>query len=308
MKTEDKETKTEETTKTLQERFEDFREDLQAALEEGSPNLSILVCMVPVKNASCVPRREVGYVMPIADVLADEEFLQNVWKKYGAGDYIFTVWREDTLTVFGEHEFKLPLNQLLLEDEDDEEPDDPRWGQIDIDGFLMLRCIEVADGIMKETKILAPAVGQDYERFEIARCEMQARMALDIYRTVTKVVPAQAQIFAKGLDYLGLLMDEKAADVKRSEELKASMPTFPPFIASVPACEHPGLKALWVALTSIGTRDVGEDHIADWGQGVIDAMSFRPTLDDEYFLLCSHCRAIVPLDKFMSGELWDDKE
>jgi len=78
-------------------------------------------------------------------------------------------------------------------------------------------------------------------------------------------------------------------------------------------CEHPGLKSLYEKI--VGTEDDSYTHEAM--EEVIDALTIfgpgpykngGPTREEHPgFLLCPHCKALVALDNFRSGELWNAK-
>ncbi|KKK73641.1 hypothetical protein LCGC14_2891810, partial [marine sediment metagenome] len=48
-------------------------------------------------------------------------------------------------------------------------------------------------------------------------------------------------------------------------------------------------------------------RIGDVAGIIIEAMIVPcPSEDSEDFLMCLHCRSLIPVEKFKSGELWDE--
>lgn len=87
-----------------------------------------------------------------------------------------------------------------------------------------------------------------------------------------------------------------------AEDVKESVPSS---VASFAACEHPGLEKLyyyWRATDSAGDDDVDG---AEAARQIVEAMTIFPAYEHPGFLMCSHCRSLIPVEKFKSGELWN---
>lgn len=189
------------------------------------------------------------------------------------------------------------------EDSQPEPPDDPtdrQEAKVAEYTELMHHCFDGAMAVME----MAELVGEVGELDK----DLKTRIALKIFDRATMVPAAQDKIFEAGLEFLCLLMKEKEADRKREEELRGSMPvmrgTFGmASFSSSAMCAHPGLHALYDYMTGTeldgDVNTVVEDIVSNMTVG-------GPTIDDPGFLFCGFCRALIPVDKFKTGELWSE--
>lgn len=179
---------------------------------------------------------------------------------------------------------------------------DPREVQLVLYGDFMHKCFDEAMTLMVQSDLFVAD-----ERATLSEKQrVQTGMALALFNRCTREMPKQEKIFATGLEYLTALMKEKEADDKRMEELRTEMPTFAPFVASVPFCKHPGLRKLWEILVCKMHR--GEEHLSSEGDEVIEALSVKeiPPYNRDV-LLCPQCRGLFSVEKFKSGELWEEE-
>lgn len=160
----------------------------------------------------------------------------------------------------------------------------------------MVESFDAALVVMEKAELLAEeGVHLDAQ----VRLDAQLRIALTIFDRATRQMPEQEKIFGLALQYAALFIEEKTADIKHSQELRAGAG----FIPSVPPppspCNHEGLKALREALMC-------ED---DLSHAAIDALSVTrdpgPDVDVTIRrMLCPHCLAYVLTDMVESGHLW----
>ena len=176
---------------------------------------------------------------------------------------------------------------------------DPRVAKAVLNGELMLKCFDIASDIIGKVGFtlggkLLP--------------ELLTKIAISLFERSTSVTPEQGMVVGTALEYLSLLMKDKEAAIERQEKLEATIAPSPrlwstcdlgrPLSSAV--CGHPGLRAIYSYFVGGGARSL----IAD----IIDAMTLPGlTEDSPDFLLCSHCRSRVPVEKFKSGELWSEE-
>ncbi len=68
-------------------------------------------------------------------------------------------------------------------------------------------------------------------------------------------------------------------------------------------CEHPGLKALFHGLNFAKKGTISTSLI----ESVIDNMIIGTATDESRgFMMCAHCRSLVPVEKFLEGALWSE--
>lgn len=185
---------------------------------------------------------------------------------------------------------------------------DPREGKVNADANLMVICFERATWIMeKEGLWPEPAlVSSDLGAVQIAGSELKTVIALALFQKSTRVIPEQEKIFGKAIEYMNLLTKEKVEQMERSEELRDSVPFMPTFgVTTVQSamCEHPGLKMLYDKLDGFGC----DSYVGKVLEEILEGMRMSgPTDDHPGFFICGHCRSLIPLDAFRSGEPWNE--
>ena len=169
---------------------------------------------------------------------------------------------------------------------------------------LMRTCFVLAKQVVGK-EALAPEEG--------GRTRLLTKIALAIFGRSARVAPGQERLFEVGLRYVETVIKyvetrikEKEAETEREEKLRANMSRAAPFmfglepsvlIASAATCAHPGLRTLHDYLREVG------DVVSE----IIEAMAISgPSNDNELFLLCPHCRTLVPASKVRNGELWNE--
>jgi len=178
---------------------------------------------------------------------------------------------------------------------------DPGEAEVQVYGDLMLQCFETAMAIIADLEKLPVSTS----RKAALSSEVHTKIALALFDRSTRQMPAQDKIYGLALDYVGLLMKDKEADMKWSEEARASSRSAPGgFIPSAPPCKHEGLWLLREALMC-------QDELSPEGHKAIDALSVTrepgPDVDVSIRrLLCPHCLAYVLSDMVKSGHLWKE--
>jgi len=172
---------------------------------------------------------------------------------------------------------------------------------------LMVECYDAASVVIEQTELVD---------FAEIPAHLRTRIALPIFDRVTRQMPAQDKVFGLAIQYVDMLMKEKAADMKRSEELRDSMshrPRYGEFVAAVPPCPHAPLRAFREALLC-------EGELSPEGHKAIDALSVKriylpppgspEDAPDGYrdMLLCPGCLGYVEVGKLKSGEVWAEEE
>ena len=279
-----------------------FQSDLEDVHKNGSQEMTIRRCVSAEEATTGVARQDTVGTMQVADALADQELLQNVRKTYGRGIYLFKLWKED-LTLHSDHEFFLTSENEATEEECCKLVD-PRDAQVDEYGVLMGKCLNVVSELMDEVYI-CPEPGP-------LRSELQTQLGIVLFNRSTRVMPAQDNIYRLALEYVGLLMKEKEADMKRSEEFKPVGPlvTYPGsgFISGV-VCEHPGLKMIYRHWKP-GEEDVISKSESILAGNIFEAMAIEEADLGGFFegdaIRCPHCSALLSLEKVKSGEIWDE--
>ncbi len=198
---------------------------------------------------------------------------------------------------------------------------DPREAKAKSDASLMLTCFRLAVELMEKPEVVPGPV--------VLRSEMPAKIALDLFASSTRAVPDSAGVFTKAIEYLTLLTEDKAAEVKRSEELRDSVPFMPTFgiardrsamckhpEASEP-CKHVGLRSLYGRLKSesVGsyTRKVLMSVVEDLSSPltVSESLELADAPAGEIwsitFLRCRDCLTTISTEAFLSGEAWTEE-
>lgn len=176
-------------------------------------------------------------------------------------------------------------------------------------GSFMEQCFDIATTVMETHEMLE---GEGIDR------QLQASIAFRLFDRCTRETSGLETMVQMALHYMGIMVQEKAAENERMAELRARTPFMPRFggIISVEECKHPGLKALHEQLDVIRPSlklpaglEPEKAGGADAAAAIIQAMTLKTADEDAVeALLCSHCRALVPLDKVTSGELWSQDE
>ncbi len=200
---------------------------------------------------------------------------------------------------------------------------------------VMRMCLKVAGEVIEKEGLVSPALtGDDLKLNHKQIADLKCQIALALFNRSTRVMPEQGAIFAKALECLNMLMKDKQAEptayapfmtslpdcehpvkdkqaeTERTEKVRSEMPTaYAPFMTSLPDCEHPGLRALYDY--SVGFENGSPVWLA--AHNLIESMIVKSFSSQGLYgmidmLVCPHCRALVPVEKFRSGELWDEKE
>lgn len=176
-------------------------------------------------------------------------------------------------------------------------------------GSFMEQCFDIAITVMETHEMME---GEGIDR------QLQASIAFRLFDRCTRETSGIETMVQMALHYMGIMVQEKAAENERLAELRARTPFMPRFggIISVEQCKHPGLKALYEQLDVIRPSlelPAGVDREkaggADAAAAIIQAMTVKTGHEPESVeaLLCPHCRSLVPLESVTSGELWSDE-
>ena len=177
-------------------------------------------------------------------------------------------------------------------------------------GDFMLQCLDIASGVLEKAELL-PEEG--------LLVELQTQIAMVIFSRCTRETSGLETMVQMAMQYLALMVQDKQAENERSAELRSSVPFMPTFggFLRVGECKHSGLRALYEQLDVVNpplNLPAGVDREkaggAEAAAEIIEAMTLRTGHEPESVpaLLCPHCRALVPVDKVTSGELWEEPE
>lgn len=179
-------------------------------------------------------------------------------------------------------------------------------------GGLMLKCFHEATRICEEAEVLKPALTGDELKYP-RRGELKCQIALALFNRSTREMPEQGIIFSKALEYLTMLMKDKQAETERMAKLRENVPYSPsvygPVMASVSECKHPGLRVLYDYTRAFqndkSMRGVVDKIIKSMIVKSLAPYGLKVDLD---MLGCPQCQALVPLEQFSSGKLWENEE
>lgn len=168
-------------------------------------------------------------------------------------------------------------------------------------GDLMHKCFAEAMTVMENGDLFIRFISETECATLPEKQQVQTEIAIHLFNRSTRESPGQDKIFSLGLEFLGMLMKEKEADRERSEKLRAEMPIFSTSSSFPPpgACKHPELKALYEVLE-------GKPYMDEVVESLIGV---RPPHNDinALGLVCPRCRRLLSVEKFKSGELWEEE-
>jgi len=180
-------------------------------------------------------------------------------------------------------------------------------------GSFLEQCFDIATSVMETHEMME---GEGIDR------PLQSAIAFRIFDRCTRETSGLETMVQMAMSYLSMIIQDKATESERSAELRASAPFMPSFGAGflhVGECKHSGLKALHEQLdvdikppldlpAGMEREGWAKTGGADAAAAIIQAMTLETGADTGVgALMCPHCRALVPVDKVTSGELWSDE-